>query len=301
MSQTRSRLHAFQCIARHVLPSRLPVEPKTCVPAPLFITFAVRRSGQHLVIDWMGRGLRDALHINNCYFRRMRGRYVLIPGGGQTVHYLGDEVHDSGRLGTESFLASLLAASSTLVYSLEDVPLKEPRVRSLLSYYPVAAVVTIVRDPYNTIASSLRHSTVSKVVQRNVETLRKYLRHGFEKSNGVVSYNRFVIDPEYRRSIAERWKLESCEAAEKALEQVPSFGGGSSFTGTANAAELRANVFTRWREFTGHPIMQAALADEELLALTHDVVGEFPSLDEIAKLSKSARGGRERVKEGSAE
>src|SRR5690606_33824407 len=99
-----------------------------------------------------------------------------------------------------------------------------------------AGAVLVLRDPANWLASSLAHGRASpeELVEKR-DRLIQYLEHalGVKDHLGApavaVDFPRFTVDASYRAALAVTLDLTALEAAEAALDAVPSFGGGSSF------------------------------------------------------------------------
>jgi hypothetical protein len=250
----------------------------------LITTFALQRSGQHLVIDWICRGLVDALHLNNCRFYRDGWSVILTPMTGRRVVYSRDAIQDSGIQGRRGYRASLPEHTpGNLVYSLENQSLNHHSVRRLLARFR-PFVVVILRDPANWLASSIRHGLQDRAtLKANIDIFKEYLRFAADHlSNGsgrgvAISFNRFTNDAAYRHALAEKLGLAGFERAEGALRHTPDFGGGSSFKSDQGQS---TSVHDRFLEYRGDPFFQSALQDRELIALAEPFFGPLPGLSD---------------------
>jgi hypothetical protein len=251
----------------------------------LFTTFALQRSGQHLVIDWICRGLVDAVHLNNCRLFRAGLKVVLTPITGRRVVYSPSAIHDSGVQGRRAYRRSLPQRTpSNLVYSLENQSLEQYEIRKLLSrFHPF--LIIILRDPANWLASSLRHGMHgNETLKANIKILKEYLRfaNGLEATGGshgtAINFNRFTEDESYRRMIAEKLNLVSFKRAEEALQHTPDFGGGSSF----NDRQGRSNgVHDRYLEYRDDAFFREALKEPELITLVETFFGTLPGFETL--------------------
>ena len=247
-------------------------------------TFGLQRSGQHLVIEWISRGLIDVIHLNHCRFYPSGLSLVLKPVTGRRVIYSEGTVDDSGIQGRNNFQSSLPSKSyRNLLYSLEDVSLKDVMIQKLDQLFKTKTVL-ILRDPVNWLASSIQHNRSSKeALLRKRNILIEYLEQAtltkkYIKNNFVaINYNKFTIDPKYRQRIAEKLNLVSFEDAEKALNHTSDFGQGSSFKNLSNAN----NTLERWKLFQDDPFFRYALKNQNLIDLSIDFFGNVPGLSEL--------------------
>jgi hypothetical protein len=243
----------------------------------LLTTFALQRSGQHLVIDWICRGLVEALHVNNCRFVREGLSVVLRPLMGRRVLYTSSGIHDSGVQGRRAYRKSLPPTTpANLIYSLENQSLAQREVRKLSARFD-PYIIVILRDPANWLASSLRHGMHSKETLRsNIGILKDYLRFAggltaTANSRAIaINFEKFTGDEAYRRTIAERIGFTSFERAEEALQHTPDFGGGSSFK---DARGRSSGVHDRYLEYREDGFFQAVLSDPELVMLAEAFFG----------------------------
>ena len=144
--------------------------------------------------------------------------------------------------------------------------------------------VLILRDPFNLFASRLRclwglltpRTTVKVWKQHAREFLRetRYLRH----EPVVISYNRWCVDRDYRRRIAEALGLAFTDAGRR---RVWPCNGGSSFDGRAYDGRADAmRVFDRWRHYADDPSFRR-MFDAELCALSDRIVGPIPGTETL--------------------
>jgi hypothetical protein len=269
------------------LPVRFDVPHGRACRSRLLTTFALQRSGQHLVIDWICRGLVEALHVNNCRFAREGLSLVLRPLMGRRVVYTASDIDDSGVQGKRAYRKSLPSTTpSNLIYSLENQSLAQHDVKRLLAKFD-PYVIVILRDPANWLASSLRHGLHSKETLRdNIGILKEYLRFAggltaTANSRAIaINFERFTGDEAYRRTIAERIGFTSFERAEEALQHTPDFGGGSSFK---DARGRSSGVHDRYLEYRADGFFRATLDDPELIELAGAFFGPLPALGAVAK------------------
>jgi hypothetical protein len=251
-------------------------------------TFAMQRSGQHLVIDWICRGLDSVAHFNHCRLYAGWKGLSLEPMTGRISIYANGEVTDSGPVGRKS--ARAYTQPSHLeheLYSLEDV-LPSDAGYSRLAAQRTEPVVIIVRDPANWIASTLQHPKMARRAEKKVKAYVRMLiwiaEHEPTGDCVVIRFDRFVTSREYRDGLAAALGLGARDHAESALDRVPEFGGGSSFDGTgAQASNL--SVLDRWQRFATDQRFIKLLRTPRLRPLAAKVFGT----DQLAFLDTAAR------------
>ena len=139
--------------------------------------------------------------------------------------------------------------------------------------------VLILRDPFNLFASRRKclwgvltpRTTVKVWKQHAREFLRpgRFLRH----DPLVISYNRWCVDRDYRRGVAQHLGLAFTDAGR---DRVWPCNGGSSFDGRAydgRAAAMR--VFDRWRHYAEDPSFRQ-MFDPEVRTLSARIFGPLP-------------------------
>lgn len=278
---------AFRAGLGRLLPVELAALEKATTPPRLFLTLSMQRSGQHLVIRWLCQNLGEAIHFNFCHFRRRGLAMALMPRTGRRVIYQGDAIDDSGIQTAAALYPSLPQGRfAALLYSVEDHDPADPMLRRLIQRHRhCLRVLVVLRDPYNWLASTMQlRDESAAATRRRTERCKRYLTHALREDwpvdcpVTVVKYDRFVLDHAYRRQLARELEVPVRPAAEAALQEVPAFGGGSSFSGTVPSADLRDAVFERWRHFVDDPHYLAIAQDPELAALATALFPEVPSL-----------------------
>lgn len=172
------------------------------------------------------------------------------------------------------------APKHLLLLSYEDVDLENPRLRFLWSD-PAAHVgtsgavtrVLVLRDPYNLFASLLRAGRMTTETAPFYVRLWKQHAHHFargEDGDGhplvPASYNAWCRDAAYRVELGRRLGFSTDGGA---LSHVPSYGGGSSFQGTATPGET-LQTETRWQYYC-QEAWYRDLFDDELRALAREL------------------------------
>jgi hypothetical protein len=260
------------------LASRL-VRPKHRV-----LVVAPRRSGQHLVIDYLARGLGETRHINNVSL----GSPGLLPR--LALQRLKVTPYSEGEAaGSAKLRGPILRPERLVTHTVANVELaRAPYPFRRFYRGRTWTMVPLVRDPYNWLASLVkvlhRESYIKEAdVPSYIGMYKALLALHDERGPGVWSYNSFVADPAYRAERARLFDGFKLEWAERALGETPRFGGGSSFGGQkADAESLRQAVFERWKSVTDDPVYRRLIRDAEMLDAYARVFGDLPEAREWA-------------------
>jgi hypothetical protein len=262
--------------------------------------FGIQRTGNHAIISWILANFRGTrVHLND--IRRIDPyldfngmtihglrRYTCYPKWHGLNRYIFSRKQFSGeRVGRVDDVHARFDVKSIrsahkdlLVLSYEDVFLNDPRVHRFL---PNATRyigesrrqlrVLLLRDPYNHLASLLKHDESYKSAthftsQLYAEMWKHYARafsNGsplLEGESICINFNRWCESSEYRRELAG---LIGFPTDGDTFNVVSSVGGGSSFQGViADARDLE--VGERWRAYKDNPLYRR-LFDDEIVEL----------------------------------
>lgn len=276
-------------VIKQFLPRRYDHPYSKEVGQRVLLTFGLQRSGQHLVIDWICRGLQEAIHLNNCYFQRHGFSYILTPGKRKIRIYSSTSQHgsvayklkDVGRHKIESKAPSSLP--KTLLYSVEDKKILNKSFLKLIYSHPTTVLI-ILRDPANWLASTLHRGVSTKrQILDNIPIFCEYLDLSTSEKSPLsnidfltVNYNIFINDSDYRMQLFKLLGLYDRKSAEDSLKVIPEFGGGSSFKEEISSY----NRHERWKYYVNDNFFQEILRNERLIHLSKCYFGELPGLDE---------------------
>ena len=244
----------------------------------LFLSFSMQRSGQHLVIDWICRGLNSsAAHFNHCRLYPTFKGLRLKPMVGRVTLYSKEEIVDSGKIGRNrvgDFLEN--ANYEKEFFSMEDVLPTEINYKYLCKKYQ-QPIIIILRDPANWLASSLKHPKFNNgQIKAKLKKYERFLELAFNKSEFhqmyFISFNRFILDYSYRSDLAKKLNLGSIALAEEALNRVPDFGGGSSFEGNSSINSI--DVCDRWKEYETDEFFRMSMKNDRLNLLSKEFFGQ---------------------------
>jgi len=260
----------------------LPIKPS----GKIYVTIALKRSGQHAVINWLCHQLGSVVHFNHCIFVRRGIFMTATPISGRFVTYQNQEKVDSGWTASNndkkplsSFFAKLdkIGLYDNLLFSFEDRALTDPLLKKLLTKYN-PKIILMLRDPYNCLASSFKHhngKTTLTELQEKKAKLVTYLEQvlgikDYLKSPvASIEFGSWLKNENYRKAIMENLGLPFSKAVETAIEEVQPFGGGSSFDGqNAEHTVLRQKVFERWKSYQDNAEYKNLLSDDYLEILT---------------------------------
>lgn len=277
--QNDGQLRKFRAWLRRFIPHHLVIEPTRAGGKPeVILSFSLMRTGQHLVIEYLCRGMPGkGLHLNLCGFERKRFGYELRPLFGRTISYhSGQILQDTGENAHIEDYAALGQDCTVLLYSMETRGLDEPGFR-LLAQRPEYAKLLILRDPANWLASSLKHRVRSRQqLRQDLDLLKGFLRRAagnapLPPNTHVILYERFLDSVDYRKNVGIRLNAQfSVDNAEPAMTRTPDFGKGSSF----GAAEKdKARYLERWRHCAEDAFFRKAMDDAELGSLVEAIWG----------------------------
>lgn len=241
------------------------------------VTLSLQRSGQHAVINWLCSQMINVIHFNHCRFERTCLSYKITPINNRIVIYKENNKYDSGVQSREAAnsILSKIDSYERLLYSFEDVDPNNILLNNYIHHID-PTVILIIRDPYNWLASSIKHGQSSPVMLAlKKEIIVKYLEQALEVTNHIkhpvvtINFNDWVTRISYRKEVIRKLDLPFSEAADNALQEVPDFGGGSSFDGTrSNTSNSNMNVFDRWKDYVDNPVFRKLLNDKHLIELT---------------------------------
>lgn len=234
----------------------------------ILVLFGMRRSGNHLVINW-----------------------ILEQVPGSAVFYNNIRRHgDPFDVGMREYRLRFPNTRPKIILSYEDLTPDEvsggplPGFLSDRTRMGRARVQcgVILRDPYNLFASRLKkwpeRLTTGGDIHRQQDM---YVKHAALAAGEIsafgstpvipILFNQLLTAPRYRSDLAGRLGINSGDAG---LDKVPVYGHGSSFDGYDTAGtHLRSGVFDRWRGSLSDPRFQHVTSDARLRKLAKDIFG----------------------------
>ncbi len=214
--------------------------------------FAMQRSGHHAVIHWLIGHFKGEIFFRNAQDHRKEWNPTL--DGIRSLYIF--NVEDAFRI-------------RTVVDAIERDAWLNDGISHKVNH------MLILRDPYNTLASRLKHEDVH-CRQIHVEMWKEYAREYLRETDALpddtvmVSFNRWYSDEGYRRNISAKFGLEY---SERNLRKVTIEGKGSSFQKDETDAR-NLDLFNRWKYFVGNPRFMNLMKDEEMHELAATIFGD---------------------------
>lgn len=292
MYNTTYSLIPFKSHLREFIREKLPVSEVKPLPLNTFgktyLTIALKRSGQHAIINWLCHHLKSAIHMNDCTFIHKDGKMMIVPSSGRFVYYYNQNKIDSGGMVEvesekpfKAFFEKLkkIEKFDNIIYSFEETSLKSIYLKKFIKHYnPI--VLLILRDPYNCLASSFQHhngqNTLAEMKEKK-QKLISYLKQALGIENYLnypiftIDYGKWVQHDYYINSLLHKLNIPFYQQAENSVTQIQSFGGGSSFDGTeTDYTSLQKQVFERWKIYQNNSDYLDLLNDELLSELALD-------------------------------
>lgn len=234
-------------------------------PEREIVILTLSRSGHHAIINWIARQWEGTvIHQNNC----VRGweENQLLPF---------NEVSGTKIYGNQ-YDAPTLAINSIETFDMADFwrysfwVTEQPR-----EFY------LILRDPYNWIAScwagggegrsQLSSPFINERGEEKQPTIQLWKKQAEyvlgsratpSRKINFISFNSWFSDIEYRAGLAEDLQIPFTDVG---VEEMPQFGGGSSFSGLQfDGMAHQLGVLNRWHTLSSVPEYLELIEDEEL-------------------------------------
>jgi hypothetical protein len=227
----------------------------------LVIFNGLKRSGNHAVLNWIKSSNKFKFLNNVLPFKSLlRAGLIYSDATYPLPTYLGRK---------------------RLLISIEDMPVSRPLFHNTP---PNTSFIVLVRDPVNLFASRIRKGsviahpayplTMDDVMKRAIKLWKEHARlclATIEPSTTTLGifFDRWVVDGEYRRRIADWLKIAPDDTT---LKMIAKTGGGSSFqslSGDSNAASSIKDVLNRAELLQPHEgeLLSEILRDDEILSL----------------------------------
>lgn len=228
----------------------------------------LQRNGNHAVINWIIRQSGpDVLFFNDVEPE--------CPFDDPYLHSSSSSKNTDGRY-------------DCVIYSYED------RLLDLIchkNYYPQKNIfninaekridVIILRNPFNAIASRMKHTTVSSYRSAYISGLNitqlwttyahEYLGHTRKLNNTkiVINYDLWCKSKDYRKKLASLLDLNFTDAG---FNEIKTFGSGSSFDKinyNERANEMKTDQ--RWKYYSDNEEYKDLFKDKTLIKLTNEI------------------------------
>lgn len=243
-----------------------------------YLVFSMARSGHHAFIYWLASAYPgEVIHYNNC----VRGweKKEFLPYSNRKQMYN---------------LANFSEGRTARILNFEDFDLEDFERFHMQDFkifqHSKVFIIVLVRDMYNWVASSMKiggyaDEFLNKPIGKDymglpnkpsrMELYRRQMlavtmkKPYFQDFYGFdVSYNKWFTDVAYRKELAHHLKVPF---SDKGLQDIPSWGGGSSFTRhKLQHKGQQMKVLERWKNYKGVKRYKKICNNPELEKLNHD-------------------------------
>jgi hypothetical protein len=245
-----------------------------------FITVnGLSRSGNHAIIRWIVGQYKDFGYESFFHNNAIRNfmEYLQLRGGGAV------EGFPTANPKFHEIIMHLTAADKKMfAISFEDL-IFDQRFGEITKF--TDHNVVILRDPFNLFASRIEGLPPprgkrghEKTADKQDDEIKKYISQYEEfvgKTNYLsnkicISYNNWVADKEYRRSIAEQFGVKFTDAryAQRACSSFGGKGGSMSLP-----SEKPEDFLNRYKACLDEPMFRKIKENEELASIALDVFG----------------------------
>lgn len=260
--------------------------------------FALRRSGQHAIINWIryqARG-RHCL-LNEC---QPNTNPFLTCNRGNSL--IATPIVEHSCLYWDQEIAGKLSKKGVLLYNYEDCCLEDVLTehftehrRQWLGESLRTFDVLILRDPFNLFASKLRwaYGTQYKPTLDSfpelVELWKAYAKEFIGETNYLsnkltISYNKWFTDKEYRIYLSDQLGLSW---SDKGMYKVARWGPvlwGDTFDSLDYDGRIpQMKVLERWKNYQDDPFYLRIFTDKELVELSEIIFGYLPGIEVLLR------------------
>ncbi len=297
--QRRSRQklsHAVEDFSRRI---DYQLHAQSVVNQREYRVIGLRRSGNHAIINWIGKQIEDkAVFINHVrpLENPYRNQYENLSNPRHSPPPKDWKYRDLDWWKQEK--EGKFSVKTGLIYSYEDQELEKiahPSFERKHDVYVGKSAarfdVIVMRDPFNLLASRLQtkpregglNFSMLEVYSRRYSLPELWIAYAKESLNEtnhlpnkkvVINYNQWFVDINYRRNIADLLKIEF---SDRGLNDISVSGRGSSFDGTNYAGSAtKMDVLNRWQRFTDCESYRKLLNTDGLLDYSQRLFGSIP-------------------------
>lgn len=267
-----------------------------------FRVLGLRRSGNHAIINWIGKQVSgNSVFINhvrpleNPYRDQYESQLLLgrkLPEG--DWKYKNIDWWKREKEGRFSY-------KDCLLYSYEDQEINKVSNNSFerkhdlyLGKSEERFDVVVMRDPFNLFASRLKtkprengpNFSMLEVYSRKYSLPELWVSYAKEcigetslltHKKVFINYNRWFIDTRYRKELAAQLNINF---SDHGFNDVSISGRGSSFDGVKHVGEAyKMDVLNRWKFFVDNPIYRELLSTEGVLEYSTKLFGDIPGTE----------------------
>lgn len=186
----------------------------------IYSFYGIRRSGNHAIIEWllynMGKGKKRICLRTHAESEKVISR-------GDAIYFNDVSRYASHIQLCYDVIGAYQLNHTSLIVTYEDKPISYELIPSN------RGKIIIIRDIINVIASRIKNSnSINKndmIVNQDIIDL--WCEHASTKDCIKIVYEKWLTSKSYRDEICNRFSIENLDN----IEDVYSFGGGSSFVG----------------------------------------------------------------------
>jgi hypothetical protein len=150
--------------------------------------------------------------------------------------------------------------------------------------------VLCMRDPFNLFSSRLNHGEGRRIREHILNdpqrTIDLWKNHAAEFTGRTkilpnliaVNYNKWLMDEEYRRDLADRLGVSY---KRRHWNRTTREGGGSTFEKRKVKNADRMGLLERWKLSRDEPSYRRLFEDKELVELSLEIFGHIPETEEL--------------------
>jgi len=298
---TEKLSHVFEDIERSL---RYQISSSPPVNKREIRVIGLRRSGNHAVINWIGKQAKgNSVFINHVrpIENPYRNQYEsqLRSGKPNTENKNDWKCRDIDWWRAEK--EGEFSYKDSLIYSYEDQelekiahPLFERKRELYLGKSETRFDVIVMRDPFNLFASRLKtkpredgpNFSMLEVYSRRYSLAELWITYAQEclgetsylKGQKIfVNYNRWFLDVNYRQEIAEQLGIDF---SDEGIDDISDAGRGSSFDGDKYSGSAhKMDVLNRWKSFKGDPLYRKLINHDGVRYYSQLLFGEISGTD----------------------
>ena len=234
----------------------------------VFRVLSIRRSGQHAIMNWIQNQYKGNLAFYN---NVQQGKNVFESSDNRETRY------------------RPWINNNALLYNIENPALDNSLNESGIGSYDFMRNIIIMRDPFNCFASYYSATWPwGNPFKTNMQSrlyfvglwkslAREYLGYNFKLENKLlINYNQWVLDIQYRESIAAEF---GSHFTDDGFNATPTYGSGSSFHGKDNS------YLKRWDSLKYNADFLSLFEDRDLWELSNRIFGHIEGTEMLTSES----------------
>jgi len=211
--------------------------------------FGIRRSGNHAIINWLRyKSYGSLIHFNDCHIQNnhTNDRNIFFYNNKKHIFSI-IRLNNNKRKNIK--LDNLIKKKEHTDFCI--ISYENKYVNSKFNdnvYSDFKKDIIILRDPYNLLASILKHPKLHLNIKEFQELWMHYAEKFIETNNFIkINYNNWFTNNKYRNDISKKLNLNTNDEGKNIVSH---HGSGSSFDKqNFNQKAQQMDVLNRWRVF----------------------------------------------------